>query len=202
MTNKFVIYCAASFTAPSGSPIALAMVAPDGQWLHAEVLDFDLADCDQRALDVHLPLMRRIPGTHFVRGANLATMLHDFVRALSKAGEVEFRFSALSEQTRDLLDRLLVDLGRPSSLKPVHLDPAHFDDFQRHCGGVEKTDGHALIEAIGAALCDVHREIPTNFHDASIYHLELLLGSKNAMSYRAWARAEERRWESLHQAAA
>lgn len=203
MTNKFVIYCAVNFSRPAGTPVSLALVLPDGQWLYAEVLDFDLAECDARALQIYLPLMRRIPGTRFVKAGDLQSLVCEFVKRVERSGEeVEIRYAATSTDTRNLLGGVLPGVASPACIKAVTLNQDRFTELQRHSGGPEKTEGHALIDAIGTALCDIHREIPTGFHEAPIIHLELLLGSKNAMSFRAWARGQEREWEALHKAAA
>lgn len=198
MTKKFVVYCAVNFTRQSGRPVSLALVLPDGRWLYAEVLDFDLAECDARTLEVLLPLMRRIPGTRFVKGDDLKALVIDSLRLWAPPGEeIEVRYAATARSARNLLGEMLQDFSPLMGIKGVALEGDRLLDFQRHCGGSEKTDGHALMDAIGAALCDLHREVPTSFHEAPIVHLELLLGSKSAMSFRAWARAQERERDAL-----
>ena len=195
MTHKAVIYCSATFTRPQGGgPMALAMALPDGRWQYAEVIDFDPGTFDVQAHEVFMPLMRRIPGTRFLRADDLALAVSEFVEslALPAAAKVEFRVFRPSAALNDILQRAFKHLKQEVLIKPVAIDKALYADFQRHCGGFDKTEGHALMEAVGSALCEVNRDVSTSFHDAPIYHLELLLGSKNATSFRAWARAQER----------
>lgn len=184
--------------------MALAMVLPDGRWQYAEVVDFDAASCGDRARDVCAPLLRRIPGTRFVKAADLSHLVIEFIEALGLrlSDEVEVRIPNPTQEMREIFLEAVRLSNRSMVLKAIAVSRERFVEFQRHCGGAEKTDGHALMDAVGSAICEVNREIPTSFHEAPIFHLELLLGSKNAMSYRAWARAQERDWAALHQAAA
>lgn len=195
MTHKAVIYCSATFTRPEGGdPMALAMVLPDGRWRYAEMIDFDLETFDVQTHDVFMPLMRRIPGTRFFKAGDLTLVVREFVDSLnlSPVDQIEFRVFRPAAALNDVIETAFKRLKCKVFIKPAAVDQALYADFQRHCGGVDKTEGHALMEAVGAALCEVSRKSPTAFHEASIYHLELLLGSKNATSFRAWARAQER----------
>lgn len=195
MTHKAVIYCSATFTrTEGGDPMALAMVLPDGRWQYAEVIDFDPDTFDAQAHDVFMPLMRRIPGTRFLKASDLTLMVSEFVEPLKlpTSAQLEFRVLRPAQALNDILEKACGRLKREVLVKPVAFDRALYVDFQRHCGGAEKTEGHALMESVGAALCEVNRDTPTSFHEAPIYHLELLLGSKSAASFRAWARSQER----------
>lgn len=195
MTEKVVIYCSANFTRIEGGvPMALAMVLPDGRWQYAEVIDFDPAACDDQAREVFMPLMRRIPGTRFVKAADLARLVSEFIESLSLPidDEIEIRVFRSSPALAEILAEASKISGRAMQIKPMAVNRTRYADFQRHCGGAEKTEGHALMESVGAALCQLSGDVPTAFHESPIYHLELLLGSKNATSYRAWARTQER----------
>ena len=205
MSQKVVIYCSANFTqSEGGTPISLAMVHPGGRWVYAEAADIEPETCDERARDVCLPVLRRIPGTNFVQAEKMAEMGSKFISMLNpcEVEDVVIRTASPSLSMHDFFFQVRKLTGQTVRLQVVDVNQENFVDFLRHCGGVEKTEGHALLHAVATALCDVNREVPTSFHEASIFHLELLLGSKNATSYRAWARAMERHWDALQQAAA
>lgn len=200
------IYCETNFTTRAGgAPLSLALVCPDGSWMYAEVIDHG-EDCDEFARLHVLPRFRRIPGTRFVRANGLAESARDFVQARSAKGLTSFevRLARDLPGTRSLVQQIFALAKRDHEIVPMTVNGDLFEEFQKHCGGASRVQGHALLGAMGAALSEGQEGVvaPTSFHTASISHLELLLGSKNAVSFRAWARGRERAIQEPGQQAA
>jgi len=195
MQKKSIIYCAANLVSLASAPLTLALVLSDARWHYIEIINQEVEPGDEDIRSYVMPKLMRVPGTRFIRGADLALDLAEFFRQLGKTDAVEFRFLRGNAQTvtEPLAKALAAAFIRtPATFVDVDVAQADFDSFQRHCGGVDRVRRHALTDAIGAALCDLNSPEPTKFHLASIHHLELLLGSKNATSFRAWARSRER----------
>jgi hypothetical protein len=201
MKKDAVVYCSGAFS--SGSPLSLAMADPSGHWYYAEVIDLDMSACDEFTVKNILPRMTKIPGAHFVKGDDLAASLATFLSTLEMGDSLTVKTSpaldpALANVIRQAVE--IANVAVPFKLVPVRQDYEMFERFQQHCGGPEKVRHHSLINVLGGILCDTSRNVPSTLSERPITHLELLMGSKNAMSYRAWTRASESAWRAAHPA--
>lgn len=207
MNITHLLYCAATFASNAGGLLSLAMVIPANNWRYAEVIDRP-ESLDEHAQTVVLPKLTKIPGAQFVKSADLHAEVAEFITrmGLSPSDTLEIRcFAKQDHRLVAIMRQGAIQAGLASgSISFGTADPAEeqLNDFYRHCGGAERACDHALVNAVGGALCDRNRQVPTNFHEGSIHHFELLMGSKNATSYRAWARATERAWLESHGVAA
>lgn len=198
MTHTHLLYCAAAFASATGGPLSLAMVTLPNSWRYAEVIDRPIM-LDEYAATSVLPKLTKIPGAHFVKSSDLHKEIGALLKSLAPLEQdtIDVRlFGGLDSRIASLFDQgaKQAEVSCAIQLSAIDLDTARLEDFYSHCGGPERSSGHALVNAIGGAICDRNRSQPTAFHEASIHHFELLMGSKNAASYRAWARTGERGW--------
>lgn len=209
MTRVLDLYCAAAQSKPDGGVLSLGLVTLKGEWYYAEVIDYNLDECDDYARKNIIPRLMKIPHASFIRNALLPADVGEFVArtaGLSSCSEVVIHMLPVGyeQEAAKAAFRQVpgVKQGRLKiEVKPVGgLDLARFQDFHEHCGKGERTKEHSLINALGAMLCDTHRSKASSLAEVPIRHLELLMGSKNAMSYRAWVRSEEAAWRAAHAA--
>jgi hypothetical protein len=182
--------------------VSAALVHPvDGCWFYAEVVDFASADCSEFVISSVLPKLRKIPGTRFVNRADLGSELLKWLMCVTggtvESGKALPAIALRASETRgaNLINLQLHQAASAGgievdvSTKMCRVDPAALDDFYQHCGGELKVRHNGLVDAVGLTICDVARVEPVNLSE--IRHFEFLMGSKSAMSYRAWMRRFE-----------
>jgi hypothetical protein len=176
--------------------ISVALVMPTGRWFYAEVTDFQKADCAKDVLAQVVPRLTKVPGTVFVKREDLGKAILEWLSATAEGGAAKGgplpRFMFRGQRRMDwvsLCDILKRAEGAPGRFSLRKPNPQTLNVFTAHCGGVAKAGHHALMDAIGLAVCDEQRTEPLDFEKIS--HLELLLGTKGAMTYRAWVRRHE-----------
>jgi hypothetical protein len=186
------VYCAVNLV--RGGPLSLALVHPDGRWLYAEPTDIAVEPSEAEARS--RARLRSVPGTTFSTLACLDEHVALFLDQVLPSGTIvlEVAHDGSAEDSPAL--RVLASAASKSchalslKLKQAVTDPNSLADFRAHCGGEDRIQSHALINAISLALCST-QEL-TDFFSQPFHRLEMLLGSKNAMSLRAWVREHER----------
>ncbi len=198
MTSMPLLYVAsvhANLTEPD-AVLGVALVSTGGVWRYIETVDVDETRLDDFARERVVPRMKKLPFGKFVRSIDLvaglgqaaASMCWTAAQPLRTLAPMDTRLSTLLHQA----------LGEPRAnvelnIAEVQADRDLFNEFIERSGG-ERVRHHPLVRAIGTALCDRGRRVPTNFQSLSVHHFELLMGSKNALSFRAWVRNQERQW--------
>lgn len=192
------LYCAANFV--RDGLLSLGLVHPDGRWFYTESTDVSLQESEEHARLNWLPRMKKVPGTYFAPKADVADGIAMYFDQVLEAGVtslniVIYNLPAIAE-VMDVLSIAASKCRHPLELQFVvaQVDQAHLEDLLDHCGGAQRVSGHALINSMAAALCDDSQR--TEFFRRPIHRLEMLMGSKNALSFRAWVRERER---SLHE---
>lgn len=191
--NQRTLYVAAEETAhQSGRLVSLAAASPSGAWFYAEVTDIDGARCSQRVRDCVIPQLRKVTDTVFVKSVNLGSAFAGWI-AQHAPGDIEIR--ALCDEAvhasflRDLLMGQGVAASRLSAGE-CEVDHAAFEIGLARCGGEPKVGGSAIIRAVLTAVCDKRRQEPIG--TLNTRRFELLMGTRNATSLRAWIRRHER----------
>lgn len=181
---------------------SIALFHPEmGYWFYAEVVDFDRADCTQFFVEVVQTKLRRIPGTKFVTRADLpGEILRWLLHVAQPLGEVrdpqpEIIFRGSSARSGELAAKPLLAAAEAAgtklnlTIRTCRPDPSLLSNFYSHAGGEAKARHNGLADAVGLAISDQHREEKIDLSD--IRHFEFLMGSKAAMSLRAWVRRLE-----------
>jgi hypothetical protein len=181
---------------------SIALFHPEnGFWFYAEVVDFDRADCSQFFVESVQPKLRRIPGTKFVTRADLpGEMLRWLLHVVQPLGDAcdplpEVILRGPSARAGDLATRPLLAAAEAEgaqlnlTFRECRPDPSLLSDFYSHAGGEAKARHNGLADAVGLAISDRSRE--ENINLSEIRHFEFLMGSKPAMSLRAWVRRLE-----------
>ncbi len=200
MRPSTVLYCAADFESVDGGFLNLALTTCENNWFYAEVIDYSPDKLDDQALKDVVPRLMKVPRARFLRHHDVPAELSQYLTDIG-AKSLEIRTMGEADpRLKALMIAASMDAGliSPPAFHQADIDPERFESFLRHCGGGERTAGHPLVRVTGAAICDQTRTAPTRFSDGSIHHFELLMGSKNAGSYRAWARNQEREWAESH----
>ncbi len=206
MTTLPLIYATgvyANLTEPD-AVLGVALVGTSGAWRYIETVDVEAHRLDEFARERFVPRMKKLPFGKFVRSNTLTSCLREAADSMGWTIDQPLHTLGPLEALRDarlnnLLQQSLGESGanRSLSITEVQVDSEVFNEFIERSGG-ERVRHHPLVRAIGAALCDPGRTVPTNFQSLTLHHFELLMGSKNALSFRAWVRNQERRWASEH----
>lgn len=183
MPHSSVLYADAKFThRTDGALLSFAMIDLSGRWFYSEIADVSV-DCDPWVQANVVDKLRRIPRTKFLHAADLPACLAEWIAA-PDGGMVRVKVG--SEEIRSSIRPYL---PAAVSIEVSAVDDEELAEYYAHSGGQSRVQHNALVDVIGVAVCDKHRK--ELFHCKEIQHLELLLGSKNAMSYRAWIRKHE-----------
>lgn len=182
----------------SDTILSAALVHPEqGRWFYAEVVDFDERSCSPHVVAEVLPKLRKIPGTRFVKHERLGAELLDWLTSneYRSPGLQLPAFCGLDWRSLNLVSSAVDDAKGRDAVNVqlvTHLcrpNAAALSEFYQRCGGEKKVRHNALVDAVGLAICDPARAGAINL--AEIRHFEMLMGSKSAMSYRAWMRRYE-----------
>ena len=146
--------------------------------------------------------MRKVTETVFVRSADLADALARWITENTEVegGAIEVRTLDNEEQGAELLRGVLQGydaVGARLTDGPCDTDPELFELGLARCGGWSKVGGNAMIRAVLAAVCDRNRKEPIGALHTRRF--ELLMGTRNATSLRAWIRRMEDRRSSAPQ---
>lgn len=170
-----------------GELISCALICPAaGAWAYVERLDPPQVDGTGAGAG-WFAQMRKVPGAAFVRGASSMT---DAIN-----GECQQLVSRVADgAARKVLLRLdRCDAGLASELgkdwAPVDQDAHALAAFRKLYSGRRKDvtpPNHSLLRALELAAVDPSPGCDVFFEE--ITRLELLLGTKNAQSMRAWFR--------------
>lgn len=186
------VYCAVNLV--RGGPLSLALVHPDGRWFYAEPTDIAVESGEAEARS--RARLRSVPGTTFSTLACLEEHVAIFLDQVVPSGSIVLEIAHDGSLEETQAHQMLASAVSKSchalilKLKKVDADPTLLADLRAHCGGEERIQSHALISAMSLALCST--EELTDFFSQPFHRLEMLLGSKNAMSLRAWIREHER----------
>jgi len=192
---KHTLYVAAEEMAPqSGRLVSLAAVCPSGEWFYAEVTDIEGEECSQFVRDCVLPQLRKVTETTFVKSGGLGAALARWIErwAASDDGEIEIRTQDAEVLDVPLLRELLrghTELGGRLRAGQCSVDRVTLERGLARCGGPSKVGGSAIIRAVLAAVCDESRQAPIGA--LGTRRFELLMGTRNATSLRAWIRRHE-----------
>jgi hypothetical protein len=193
--QRLILYFDARL-AKAGAVVSLALAGLQGKWFYAEAVDAPIGDGEPE-LERAAKHLRKVPGTTFVKRETLAPTVQKWLAIQAQpAGELAECIVEVRSDDLDLARTLLPLLAADGSQicrgveivirrAPVKLR----DDFIKHCGGPGKVVPHSLVGAVSLAVCDPCREEPMQSYN--IHNFELLMGFKNAMSYRAWVRRHE-----------
>lgn len=176
-----------AITTVAGNVVSFALACPTGIWFYSEVVDVECEASDDAAAAAVAAKLRKVPGTTFVKGADLG---HEAVSWLARQQRAPLLVRVEDGATRDLMIDLLGGEGRQNPQWSIcRFSHAKRDEFFRHCGGPSKLRHHSLVNSLALAVCDLQRSVPMD--SARINHLEMLMGTKGAVSYRAWTRRHE-----------
>ncbi len=183
-----VLYFDAKRAPASGAVATLALAGLNGDWFYAEVQDLTAEEAASLSPAVRSKL-HRISGTHFVRKAELAANLTEWLRA----GYASTELPALEIRTQmphadDFIRPLLAGWPESSRVVFTRRQPHRLllDEFFRACGKTDRVTPHALIEAIALACCDPQR--PERLSEFNITPFEFIMGAKHALGFRAFCR--------------
>lgn len=198
MTSMPLLYVAsvhANLTEPD-AVLGVALVSTGGVWRYIETVDVDETRLDDFARERVVPRMKKLPFGKFVRSIDLVSSLGQAAASIGWTAAQPLRTLApMDDRLGILLHQALGDrvVNAGPNIAEVQADRNLFDEFIERSGG-DRVRHHPLVRAIGTALCDRSRGVPTNFQSMSVHQFELLMGSKNALSFRAWVRTQERQW--------
>jgi hypothetical protein len=163
-----------------------------GRWFYAEVVDVDLQQLGEQELAGINTKLRLVPGTTFVQLADLGVTM---MKWLDQTPGAAWELRVETEHARKALMPILQAAYAAADRSPnVNWRVCRFSntalrDFYRHSGGRHKGRTHSLIDALGLAFCDLERRVPMQVEKIS--HLEMVMGTKGALGYRAWGRRFE-----------
>lgn len=181
-----------------GEVVSVAFAHPAGRWFYAEVVDLPLENYSQHEKDEICSKLRCVAGTTFVTRETLGQHMCEWLAAMGQGAhqvlrvETHFAHRVLSP---------ILERGCAATGKSVQVDwsicrfsNATLNEFYAKSGSSRRDRGqrkgsHSLIDALGIAFCDLDRTIPMDLAD--VRHLEMVMGSKGAMGYRAWGRRHE-----------
>lgn len=166
--------------------VSAALVCPAAQaWEYIELIDprFKLDPSGARPAWAHD--LRKVPRTVFAHTEAELFAAVDTVKdgllgrlpAAAGAREVIYRVSAMAA----FAERLVGQCRRVTGP-----DDALASEFTQRCNGKRAGRPHALVDALQLAVSDQERRQPLLIEE--ITRFELLLGTKNAQSMRAWLR--------------
>lgn len=174
----------ASSVRDQGQWISCALVCPQLQaWIYIEQIDPHLPAGQARP--AWSDELRKIPRARFARSESellelaRGTVAEFVERAANLSGTPVDAVLRLGEA-----DMLSEALGVHSTV--VSTSQAALEEFWLKCGAREANRAHGLLVAMGLAASDTESRYPLQLDDIS--RLELLLGTKNAQSMRAWLR--------------
>ena len=186
------VFCAVNLVL--GGPLSLALVHPDGRWFYAEPTDIVVESGEAEARS--RARLRSVPGTTFSTLACLDEHVAIYLDQVVPSGSIVLEIAHAGSLEETQAHQMLASAVSKScnaltlKLKKVDTDSTLLADLRAHCGGDERVQDHALINAMSLALCN--KSQVTDFFSQPFHRLEMLLGSKNAMSLRAWVREHER----------
>ncbi len=191
---KTALYVAAQEESPqSGRLLSLAAASPAGAWFYAEVTDFDVSQCSQDVRECVIPKLRKVTDTAFVKAGRLGPVFANWLarNAPCDAGGIEIR--ALPTEPVDVASlRVLLQGHEPANRLEagvIEVNHAAMELGLMRCGGRERAGSSAIIRAVLAAVCDQGRQEPVGALNTRRF--ELLIGTRNATSLRAWIRRFE-----------
>lgn len=177
-----------------GQWVSLALVCPyTSQWIYLERVDASqFAPAPPLRSDEPKnwgQALFKVPTTEFVRTqAELLTRARKGITLLA-AGVPGARTAQLLLRLHPSVVDLASELNLPFA--PVQSDPETLPEFRKQAFGRGQHPGeHPLIAALEAAACEQHDGVPLQLEDIS--SVELLFGTKNAQSLRAWLRDRAR----------
>jgi len=167
--------------------ISCALVCPQiHEWIYIEQIDPPMPVADRPSWAREL---RKIPRAQFAKGE---TELLETARATVAT------FTRLAARSADSVPHAVLRTGpneRPADVlggafatEPAVVCRKEADEFWLKCGGKDSSRQHALLVALELAASDSARTHAVMVED--IARLELLLGTKNAQSMRAWLRQQ------------
>ncbi|MEJ8837679.1 hypothetical protein [Ramlibacter sp. AN1133] len=186
------IFYAAATTAPgaAGELLSVALMQTKGPWFYAEVVDACAALTGEQRAGLKL---RCVPRTRFVRRDQLAMEVAAWLARVA-AGPLVIRVE--TDATRRLMAPLLESASQVAEEKVsatwriCRFSNASLQDFYERSG--EFPPGiHSLVDAVGLTVCDLDRHEKMDLEQ--IHHLELVMGTKGALGFRAWGRRHEAR---------
>lgn len=193
MENESQVLYAAVKTMPGSNSdvVSVALMQPAGPWFYAEVVDVDLAPLEDRKRIALEKQLRRVPGTTFVQSAHLGEQVLQWLGRVRTAPLV---VRVETELTRKVLTPTLEHArahgggGVEVTWRICRFSNASLAAFYKKSGGC-KPGANSLVDALGLAFCDMDRTTPMDVE--KIHHLEMVMGTKGALGYRAWGRRYE-----------
>ncbi|HWS26710.1 MAG TPA: hypothetical protein VN259_09100 [Xanthomonadales bacterium] len=175
--------------------LSMAIVSPGGQWFYVEVTDVDASVCSQRAREHTLAQMRKVTETLFVKSVNLRSAVAAWLVRNSPENGASIEVRSVQGEPVDVgsLRKLLQgheDLSERLVGATCSVDAQAFEQGIARCGGRAKVGASAIVRAVLAAVCDQARRDPMGALHTQRF--ELLMGTRNATSLRAWIRRYER----------
>jgi hypothetical protein len=183
---------AAALTLPSSTQIvSAALVRPGGPWFYAETVDLHAFAEQGEAVTRKL---RAVPGTTFVAGADLGAEMLAWIertRAPGRSQQIRVDSELVRMELEPVVSGAYADACRdqPPRWGLCKCSRTTLAQFYERTGSNKRDLRHSLVDALASAYCDLMRTQPMDTE--SIAHLELVLGTKGALGYRAWARRHE-----------
>ena len=193
MENESQVLYAAVKTLPGSTSevVSAALMQPAGTWFYAEVVDVDLSCLEERQRNALDKQLRRVPGTTFVQRHQLGEQVLQWLERVRTAPQV---VRVETELARRVLTPTLeqarahVGGGVEVTWRICRFSNASLAAFYKKSGGC-KPGTNSLVDALGLAFCDLDRT--TQMDVEKIHHLEMVMGTKGALGYRAWGRRYE-----------
>lgn len=183
-----VLYFDAKRAPATGAIATLAFAGLNGAWFYAEVQDLTTEETASLSPSVRSKL-HRISGTHFVRKAELATNLTEWLHAGGASKDLPaLEIRAQMPHAEEVIRPLLAGLPESNRIAVLRRQPHPLllEEFLRSCGKADRVAPHALIEAIALACCDPQR--PERLSEFNITPFEFIMGAKHALGFRAFCR--------------
>lgn len=180
------------------SVLSVGISATNGPWYYAEILGHKPDDVEPEIMESVFPHLMKISGTKFLPLKNVKSRVASWIDEISMDGNrpIVVRYASDSGSIAAEFIRDSIPGGIQFSIEERLINSTLYAEFVKKCGGEARVGEHSLVESLGYALCDLNRVERVSIHENSITHLELLMGSKNSTSYRAWARSVEKSREA------
>lgn len=195
MIQRTIYVAAEEVCTGSRQYLSLAMASPDGEWFYAEVTDIDAGRCSRHARENTFAQMRKVTETVFVKSANLRSAVASWLTRVAPAqgSSIEIRCAPGESVNGAALRELLAghdELAARLVDAACEVDQAALEQGISRCGGAAKVGASSIVRAVLAAVCDRARQEPLGALHTRRF--ELLMGTRNATSLRAWIRRYER----------
>lgn len=195
--TRTTFYAAVQLLA-DGQLASVAMHRPSSTWFYAELADVDLSGLPDKERASVLSMLQRVPGTSFLTRDTLPAAIREWVLSTgSDAQTARTEKPEVAKVLQPLFEQAWAEAG--DAAPPVRWTICRYNhslrqQFYTKCNGFRRAGQpaqplriqHALVDALGLALCDLDRTSPMDLPPQCLQHLHMVLSTKGAASLRAW----------------